>query len=71
MIGNPLKVAFSMTINKSQGQTLKVAGLHLGTPCFSHGQLYVACSRVSKSKNLHVLAERNKSYNIVYRSILE
>ncbi|XP_008178766.1 uncharacterized protein LOC103307981 [Acyrthosiphon pisum] len=53
----PLKVAFSMTINKSQGQTLNVAGIHLGTPCFSHGQLYVACSRVSKAKNLHVYAE--------------
>ncbi|GFX55629.1 uncharacterized protein TNCV_269171 [Trichonephila clavipes] len=38
----PLKVAFSITINKSQGQTLKVAGIHLGSPCFSHRQLYVA-----------------------------
>ncbi|GFT89088.1 ATP-dependent DNA helicase [Trichonephila clavipes] len=54
----PLKVAFSMTINKSQGQTLKVAGIHLASPCFSHGQLYVACSRVSESQNLHVYAER-------------
>ncbi|GFY12017.1 ATP-dependent DNA helicase [Trichonephila clavipes] len=54
----PLKVVFSMTINKSQGQTLKVAGIHLGTPCFSHGQLYVACSRVCKLQNLHVYAER-------------
>ncbi|GFX56443.1 ATP-dependent DNA helicase [Trichonephila clavipes] len=39
----PLKVAFSITINKSQGQTLKVAGIHLGSPCFPHGQLYGAC----------------------------
>ncbi|XP_047538673.1 uncharacterized protein LOC125072193 [Vanessa atalanta] len=38
----PLKVAFSMTINKSQGQTLKVAGIHLGTPCFSHGSNHSA-----------------------------
>lgn len=66
----PLKLAFAMTINKSQGQTLKVAGIHLGTPCFSHGQLYVACSRVSSARNLYVLAENNRSYNIVYRSIL-
>lgn len=67
----PLKASFSMTINKSQGQTLKVAGIHLSTPCFSHGQLYVACSRVSNAQNLHVLAEDNKSYNIVYKSILQ
>ncbi|CAG9783784.1 unnamed protein product [Diatraea saccharalis] len=48
----PLKLAFAMTINKSQGQTLKVAGMHLGIPCFTHGQLYVACSRVSSARNL-------------------
>ncbi|XP_036320433.1 ATP-dependent DNA helicase pif1-like [Rhagoletis pomonella] len=67
----PLKLAFTMTINKSQGQTLKVAGLHLGTPCFAHGQLYVGCSRVSSAQNLYVLAENNKSYNVVYRDILK
>lgn len=66
----PIKLAFTMTINKSQGQTLKVAGIHLATPCFSHGQLYVGCSRVSSAQNLHVLAENNKSYNVVYRSVL-
>ncbi|UYV62945.1 hypothetical protein LAZ67_2002573 [Cordylochernes scorpioides] len=43
----PVMVAFAMTINKSQGQTLQVVGVHLESPCFSHGQLYVACSRVS------------------------
>ncbi|PIM96964.1 DNA helicase [Handroanthus impetiginosus] len=44
----PIRLAFAMTINKSQGQTMSVCGLDLGTPCFSHGQLYVACSRVGK-----------------------
>ncbi|KAG5566136.1 hypothetical protein RHGRI_001911 [Rhododendron griersonianum] len=35
----PIKLAFSMTINKSQGQTLKNVGLYLPNSCFSHGQL--------------------------------
>ncbi|GFX53310.1 hypothetical protein TNCV_363031 [Trichonephila clavipes] len=33
-----------MTINKSQGQTKTICGLDLEDPCFSHGQLYVACA---------------------------
>lgn len=43
----PVKVAFSMTINKSQGQSIKKVGLDLRTPVFSHGQLYVALSRAT------------------------
>jgi ATP-dependent DNA helicase PIF1 len=42
----PIRLAFAMTINKSQGQTMSVCGLDLSTSCFSHGQLYVACSRI-------------------------
>ncbi|CAF4696322.1 unnamed protein product, partial [Rotaria sp. Silwood2] len=41
----PERLAFAMSINKAQGQSLKVAGVNLETPCFSHGQLYVACLR--------------------------
>ena len=40
----PVRLAFTMTINKSQGQTLSVCGLDLETLCFSHGQLNETCS---------------------------
>jgi hypothetical protein len=38
----PIRLAFSMTINKSQGQPVKYVGIDLRTPVFSHGQLYVS-----------------------------
>lgn len=43
-----------MTINKSQGQTFTRVGLYLNTPIFSHGQLYVAFSRVKAMDGLKV-----------------
>ncbi|XP_015602996.1 uncharacterized protein LOC107271468 [Cephus cinctus] len=33
----PIRLAFAMTINKSQGHTMSICGLDLGTSCFSHG----------------------------------
>ncbi|KAF0724480.1 Uncharacterized protein FWK35_00028488 [Aphis craccivora] len=57
----PIRLAFAMTINKSQGQ--KVCDLNLCTPCFSHGQLYVAYSQVGKPSSLFVLKfPRNNLY---------
>ncbi|GFT42632.1 ATP-dependent DNA helicase [Trichonephila clavipes] len=46
-----VKPSFAVTINKAQGQTLQVVGVHLERRCFSRGQLYVACSRVSNVRN--------------------
>ena len=48
----PLRLAFAMTINKAQGQTLKHVGLCLTEPVFTHGQLYVKVSHVTDGANL-------------------
>lgn len=67
----PVRLAFAMTINKSQGQSLNVCGINLENPCFSHGQLYVACSRVGKPSALFVYAPDNKTKNVVYHKALQ
>ena len=69
----PVRLAFSMTINKSQGQSLKHVGLDLRSPVFSHGQLYVGLSRCTSGNRLKVLlkdVDEGKTPNIVYKEIL-
>jgi ATP-dependent DNA helicase PIF1 len=67
----PVRLAFAMTITKAQGQSLQVCGLHLENSGFSHGQLYVACSRVGKPSDLFVYAPGGKTKNIVYLKALQ
>jgi hypothetical protein len=66
----PVRPAFAMTINKAQGQSLMVAGVNLENQCFSHGQLYVACSRVGNPNNLFIYCKEGKTKNIVYEQAL-
>ena len=63
----PVRLSFSMSINKSQGQTFKMVGLYLDEPCFSHGQLYVGCSRVGSDSRLKILCPDSKTKNVVYK----
>lgn len=69
----PVRLAFAMTVNKSQGQSLKHVGLDLRSSVFSHGQLYVGLSRCTSGNRLKVLlkeVDEGKTPNIVYKEIL-
>ena len=62
-----IKLCFSMTINKSQGQSFKVVGLDLETECLAYGQLYVGCSRARKEKKCYILA---KYFIYIYENLI-
>ena len=49
-----------MTINKSQGQTVKHVGLDLRMPVFTHGEFYVGVSRVTLVSNIKAIWEEKK-----------
>ena len=53
----PIRPAFCITINKGQGQSLENVGIFLPSPnaIFSHGQLYVALSRVQNPTGLKLM----------------
>lgn len=71
----PVALCYAMTINKSQGQTLRSVGLYLPHPVFSHGQFYVAISRVTSPTGLHIVCEptshpiEGRTKNVVYHEI--
>ena len=48
----PIKLAYAMTIHKSQGQTFSKVCIDLSTGAFTHGQTYVALSRCKSINGL-------------------
>ena len=60
---------------RSQGQTLKRVGVYLANECFSHGQFYVAASRVGHPDHIRFALKRHANgcfytRNVVYREAL-
>ncbi|KAL4196756.1 hypothetical protein AMTRI_Chr04g184750 [Amborella trichopoda] len=73
----PIHLAFTMIINKSQGQIILSVGIFLEDYVFAHGQVYVALSRGTTKENTKVYIEEyllygqkgNFTKNIVYKGI--
>ncbi len=48
----PLRLAFAITIHKSQGKTFEKVIIDVGRGTFAHGQMYVALSRCTSLEGL-------------------
>ena len=63
-----------MTINKSQGQSLKHVGLDVRSAVFTYGQFYVGVSRVTSIENIKGIWSledlEGKTKNIVFNEVL-
>jgi hypothetical protein len=74
----PVRLSFTMTMKKAQGQTLLTVGVYLPKPVFSHEQSYVALSRGVSRGSTWVLCKPSKEIdpkgnstrNLVYTDIL-
>jgi ATP-dependent DNA helicase PIF1 len=75
----PLRLAYSLSMNRSQGQTLDRVVVDLTKHCFMHGHLNVAMSRIRDAKKIAVYVsegdydDANKmvvTSNVVYPEIL-
>ncbi|KAL0854469.1 hypothetical protein Bca101_059621 [Brassica carinata] len=73
----PIRLCYTMKINKSQGQSLNQVALYLPRPVFTHGQLYIAMSRVTTPTGVKIVYEtfdmdgEDGVTNIVYKEIFK
>ena len=76
----PVRVAYAMTINKSQGEHIENRWMDstlIILDVFGHGQLYVALSRVGSPSHIPVFippslhgSRQNYTHNVVYTEVL-
>lgn len=65
----PLKLAYALTIHKSQGQTFDNITIDFGGGAFAHGQAYVALSRCTSLNGLKLSKPLNKRDIIIDKRI--
>jgi ATP-dependent DNA helicase PIF1 len=66
----PLKLAYALTIHKSQGMTLDAIVIDIGNNIFAAGQAYTALSRAQSLKSICIKSISKKSF-ITKDSVLE
>jgi len=66
----PLRLAWAVTIHKSQGKTFSKVIIDLGSGTFAHGQLYVALSRCTDFEGLVFKRPVRKSDVIVDQQVV-
>ena len=69
----PIKICYALTMNRVQSQTFEHVGIDFEKQPFTHGQLYVAITRVTRPRNLilHFTDENNcVAQNPVYTEVL-
>jgi ATP-dependent DNA helicase PIF1 len=65
----PLRLAWAVTIHKSQGQTYEKALIDMGDRAFAPGQTYVALSRITSLEGLYLSRPLRPSDVIVDRDV--
>ena len=75
VIGNykqlPLKLAWAITIHKSQGKTFEQVYIDLGSHAFAHGQTYVALSRCTSLEGVQMKRQLRNSDIIIDPQVSE
>jgi hypothetical protein len=66
----PLKLAYALTIHRSQGSTLDAIEIDIGSNIFAAGQAYTALSRAKDLKSIKIKAVAKNSF-IVRPEVIE
>ena len=66
----PLRLAYAITIHKSQGMSIERLTCDL-THIFAEGQLYVALSRAIEPNNLKIIYKKSENFNSYLNRVIK